>query len=70
MSKALIRIRDLQLEGGLGRQIKLTIVSSQVAQTSWQLQWITQPFMQGFRNSSLFHNKKGIQAGKDGLPGL
>jgi len=26
--------------------------------------------MQGFRNSSLFHNKKGIQAGRDGLPGL
>lgn len=53
----------------MGQEIKFTIVSSQVAQTSWQLRGITQSFMQAFRNSSLFPNKKGIQAESDGSPG-
>ena len=45
----------------MGREIKFPIVSTQVPQTSWQRQWITQSFMQPFRSSPLFPTKKAFR---------
>lgn len=65
----LIRIRTSSWHFHMGPQIKSSIVSSQVAQTSWQLPGITQPCMPAFRNRPLFPNKKRHSDFQQGLPG-